>query len=95
MRTTRSKSFLALDHLRGGLPANGCLNHGLHIVNVDAVAGDFRAVGLDQQTGLAKFAHNGQFGKAGCFFQGALDFDCFALEYIQIGAKDFDGEGSS
>ena len=41
------EEFFALDDLRGGLTADGGLNDGFDVGDVDAVARDFGAVGVD------------------------------------------------
>ena len=57
------EEFFSLNDLRGGLSAHGRLHHGLHVGHIDAVAGDFVAVDIDQQAGLAEFAHHRQLGE--------------------------------
>ncbi len=54
------EQLLALNHLRGRLPADGRLHHGFDVRDVDAVARDFVAVRVDQQARLAELAHHGQ-----------------------------------
>ena len=58
------EQFFALNHLRGGLSAHGRLHHRFHVGNIDAVAGDFVAIHVDQQAGLAQLAHHGEFREA-------------------------------
>ena len=65
------EQFFALDHLRGRLPAHGRLHHAFHVRHVDAVARDLVAVHVDQQAGLAEFAHHGQFGESAAPARGA------------------------
>src|SRR4029077_13003309 len=62
--------------------------------NVDAVTRDFLTVGLDEQAGLAKFANDGEFGEALGLGKNIFDLDGLFLEDLEIGAKDFDGEGA-
>ena len=70
-------------------PPTAACDHGLDVGDVDAVARDLRAVGVDDQAGLAEFAHDGEFGEAGGLVQNVLDFDGLFLENIEIGADRF------
>ena len=69
------------------------MHNSFDVGHVDAVAGDFGAIGVNQQAGLAEFADDGEFGETGSVFEDALDFDGFFLEDIEVGAEDFHGEG--
>ena len=86
------EKFFALNHLGGGLAADGGLHDGFDIGDVDAIAGDFCAVGVNDEAGLAEFADDGKFVEAGSFVENVLDFNGFFLEDIEIGAEDFYGE---
>ena len=73
-------------------PPTAALHDGFDVGDVDAIACDFGAVGVDDQAGLAEFANDGEFLEAGCFVENVADFDGFFLEDIEIGAENFDGE---
>ena len=47
------EKFFALDDLGGGLTADGGLHDGFDVGDVDAVAGDFGPVGVDDEAGLS------------------------------------------
>ena len=53
------EKFFALNDLGGGLPADSGLDDGFDVGDVDGVACDFLAVGIDDETGLAEFADDG------------------------------------
>src|SRR5271155_5057633 len=66
------EEFFALNHLRGSLPADGRLDHGFHVGNVDSIARNFGAIRFNNQAGLTQFTHNGQFRVFGDFVQHLL-----------------------
>ena len=74
--------------------ADGGRDHGFDVGDVDSVARDLVAIHIDQQAGLAQFAHHRQFGEAGNFGQHILDLHGFVLQHVQIGAVDFDRQGT-
>ncbi len=82
------KQLFTLDHLRGGLAAHARLHDGLHIGDVDPVAGDLFAIDIDQQAGLAQFTDHGQFGEARDALQRVFNFDGGILQNVQIRAID-------
>jgi hypothetical protein len=86
------EQLLALNHLRGGLPAHRSLDHALDIGDIDAVTRDLVAIHVDLHAGLPQFAHHGEFGEARHLLQHAFDLDRFIFEYLQIRAKDFYGQ---
>ena len=63
------KEFFALNHLGGGLAADGGLHDGFDVGDVDAIAGDFCAIGVNDQAGLAEFADDREFREAGRLFE--------------------------
>ncbi len=69
------EEFFALDDLGGGLAADGGLHNGSDVVDIDAIARDFGAVGVDDQAGLAEFAHDGEFGEAGSLVESVANLD--------------------
>ena len=81
-----------MNHLRGGLPADGRLHHGFDVGHVDAVARNFVAVGVNQQARLAEFAHDGEFAETGDLREPPLDLEGFVLQDIQIGTVNFHGQ---
>ena len=95
MRTTRSNSLFSLNHLCSGLAADRGLHDGLDVGNVDAVARDFCAIGLDKEARLTEFAHDREFGEAGRFVEDVLDFHGFFLEHVESRAEDFHRQGRS
>ena len=86
------EQLFALNHLRGGLAAHRRLHDGFHVGDVDAVARDLVAIDIDQQAGLAEFAHDGQFRESGHLRETALDLERLALQDIQVGSVDLYGE---
>src|SRR6516165_10549751 len=86
------EQLFSLNHLGGGLSADRGLHDGLHIGDVDAVAGNSCTIGLDEQTGLAQFANDREFGVARRFFQHTFDLDGLFLENVEVGAENFHGE---
>src|SRR5712692_9268752 len=80
------EEFFALDNLGGGLAADSRLDDGFDVGDVDAVASDFLAVGIDNEAGLAEFADDGELLEARRLVQRVADFDGFLLEDVQIGA---------
>ena len=84
------EQLFSLDDLGDRLPADRGRDHGFHVGDVDSVARNLVAIHIDQQAGLAKFAHHRQFGEARNFGQHVLDLDGFVLQHVQVGAIDFD-----
>src|SRR5579863_3413282 len=82
------EQLFALDHLGDRLPAHCGGNYSFYIGNTDSVARDLVAVDIDEQTGLAKFAHNCELRETGDFGQNVFDLDRLVLKHIQVIAKD-------
>ncbi len=83
------EELLALNHLRGRLPADGRLHHRFDVGDVNSVARDLRAVRIDDQAGLSKFANHGKLGEARSFVEHVADFHRFLFEHAEVGAEDF------
>ena len=84
------EQLFPLNDLRDRLPADCGRDHCFHIGNVDSIARDLVAIDIDQQAGLAKFAHHRKLGEARHFGQRVLDLYRFVLQHVQIFAVDFD-----
>ena len=78
------EQLLPLNDLRDRLPADCGRNHSFHIRNVDPVACNLVAIDVDQQAGLAKFAHHRELGEPGHLGECVLDLDRFVLQYVQV-----------
>ena len=59
------KQFFSLNHLGDGLSADCGFNHRFYVRNIDSVAGNLVAIDINQEAGLAQFAHHRQIGKTG------------------------------
>src|SRR5579859_242970 len=87
------EKFFTLDDLSGSLSADGRLHNSFDVGDVDAVAGNFGAVGVDDEAGLAELANNGELLEAGSLIENVANFDGLFLEDIEIRTENFDGEG--
>src|SRR5262249_9316405 len=56
---------LPLNHLRGRLPAQGRVDQGVDVADIQPVACDLLAVRRDDETRLSKFTDNRDFSNAG------------------------------
>ena len=83
------EKFFALDDLRGGLTADGGLNDGFDVGDVDAIASDFGAVGVDDQAGLAQFANHGEFLEAVGVSENVANFDGFLFQNARDRGRTF------
>jgi len=81
-----------LHHLGGGIAADGGLDQGIDVGNIQAVARDPRAVDLDGQAGLSEFLHQGDVFDAAHPLEDLLDGFAFLLQRLQIGPEHFHGE---
>ncbi len=68
------------------------MDNGFDVGDVDAIASDFGAVGVDDEAGLAEFAYDGEFLETGSLGKSVANLDGLFLEDIKIRAEDFDGE---
>ena len=59
------EELFPLNHLGDGLSADCGFNHCFNIGDIDAVAGNLVAIDVNQQAGLAQFAHHRQIGESG------------------------------
>jgi len=69
------EKFFSLDNLGGSLSADSRLDNGFDVRNVDAVAGDFGAVGVDDEVRLAELTDDGEFLEAGGLGQNVANLD--------------------
>ena len=83
------EEFFALDDLRGGLAADCGLDDRFDIVDIDAVARDFRAVGIDGQAGLAEFADDGELLEAGRVIEDVAISTALFSSTLRSGPKTF------
>ena len=81
-----------LHHLGGGIAADGGLDQGIDVGDVQAVARDPRAVDLDGQARLPEFLHQGDVPDAAHPLEDLLDGLALLLQRLQVGAEHLDGE---
>ena len=86
------EKLLPLDHLGDRLASHSRRDHGFHVGYVNSVARNLVAIHIEQQAGLAQFAHHGQFLEARNSGQHVLHLHRFVLQHGQVGAINFDGE---
>ena len=83
---------LPLDHLRGRGPADRGFDQRIDVRDVQPVAGDQLTVRFDRQARLSELAHQGDAGDAGNGGQHFAHRFGLALERLQTGPEDLDGE---
>src|SRR5690242_14536423 len=87
------EKFFALNDLRSSLSADGGLHDGFDVRDVDAIAGDFGAVGVNDEAGLTELAYDGELLESGSLFKNVSNRNGLFLEDVKIRAEDFDREG--
>ena len=83
-----------LHHLGGHVPADGGLNQGIDVGDVQTVTGDPGAVDLDGQTRLPELLHQGHVADAAHPLQDLLDGLALLLKRVQVGTEDLDRQGA-
>src|ERR1019366_10518277 len=84
------EQLLSLNVLCDRLSANRSRNHSFYVRNVDSIPRDFVPIDIDQEAGLSKFAHHGDFSEAGHLSQRILDLDRLVLKNVEILTIDLD-----
>src|ERR1700686_766654 len=88
------EQLFSLNPLSDRLPTNRGRDHSFYVRNIDPVSRDPVPIDIDQQTGLAKFAHHSEVGETGDIGQRILDLDRFVLEPAQVFTIDLDRQGT-
>ena len=78
------KLLLFLLHLSRYVPANGCLDQGVDVSDIQSVPGDLGAVDLDGETGLPELLHQRYIANPAHPLQNLFDGFAFLLQRIQI-----------
>ena len=86
------EELFALDDLGGGLAADGRLHHGADIIDIDAVARDFGAVGLMVRLGWPSSRTTVSSLKPGVWSSTRLISTALLSQHVQVGAEDLDGQ---
>ena len=84
------EQLFSLDDLGDSLAADCGLDHRFHVGDIDSITRNLVAIDINQQAGLAEFAHYRQIGKAGHVGQDILDLHGLVLKDVQIVAIDLD-----
>ena len=78
-----------LHHLGGDIAADRGLDQLVHVIDIQAIAGDAIPLDRDREAGLTQFLHQGHIADAAHIFQHPLDVFALLLKDIEVRPEHF------